>query len=89
MDYSTLDYLRKHDTTWRLLTATHAPLIVSFLYATFIKPNERSLPFDQVSTQLDDYLFHLRDREGEGAFPKTARQYLDDWANGTSPYLRK
>ncbi|MBU0655533.1 MAG: DUF3375 domain-containing protein [Gammaproteobacteria bacterium] len=89
MDYSTLDYLRKHDTTWRLLTASHAPLIVSFLYATFIKPNERSLPFDQVSTQLDDYLFHLRDREGEGAFPKTARQYLDDWANGASPYLRK
>jgi flagellar motility protein MotE (MotC chaperone) len=89
MDYSTLAHLRKHDTTWRLLTSPHAPLIISFLFAVFIKPNERSLPFDQASTQLDDYLFHLNDQYGADTFPKSARQYLDDWANGASPYLRK
>lgn len=89
MDYASLAHLRKYNTTWRLLTSPHAPLIISFLFAVFIKPNERSLPFDQVSTQLDDYLFHLRDSEGEDAFPKTARQYLDDWTNGATPYLRK
>jgi len=89
MDYETLIHLRKNDTAWRLLTATHAPLILSFLQQAFIAPNERSLPFDETASRLDDYLYELNQRYGEDTYPKSARAYLDDWANGSAPFLRK
>jgi flagellar motility protein MotE (MotC chaperone) len=89
MDYRTLDTLRHSHPAWRLLTAEHAPLIASFLYASFIKPNKRTLPKQELVSQLDDYLHHLRERAGEGAYPKRPEQYLDDWASDDHGWLRK
>ena len=55
----------------------------------FIQPNQRSLPFDQAVSRLDDTLFHLNDVEGDNLYPKKASQYLDDWASGSNAFLRK
>ncbi len=89
MDHDYLEKLKQTHPTLRLLAADNAPLIISFLFRVFIQPNQRSVPQSELSTGLDDYLFHLRDIHGEGKYPKTARQYLEDWAGGKTPFLRK
>jgi len=89
MDHDYLEKLKQTHPTLRLLTADNAPLIISFLYLVFIQPNQRSLPQAEITSRLDDYLFHLREIHGEERYPKAARQYLEDWANGKTPFLRK
>lgn len=89
MDYRTLETLRRAHPAWRLLTAEHAPFIVSFLALSFIRPNKRTLPKQELVSQLDDYLHHLRETAGKDAFPRRADQYLDDWASDERAWLRK
>jgi hypothetical protein len=89
MDHDYLDKLKQTHPTLRLLAADNAPLIISFLYRIFIQPNQRSVSQSDLTSRLEDYLFHLRDLHGEGKYPKTARQYLEDWAGGKTPFLRK
>jgi hypothetical protein len=69
--------------------ADHLPLIASFLGFTFLKQNRRSVPYGALAAQLDDLLFQLRVRYGEESYPRTGREYLEEWASPASPYLRK
>lgn len=89
MDYGTLDTMRRSHPAWRLLAADHAPLVASFLYQTFIQPNQRTLSQTDLISKLDDALFALRAERGDGAFPRLPAQYLDDWASDQSGWLRK
>ncbi len=89
MDYRTLETLRRAHPGWRLLTAAHSPLIVSFLYKSFVQPNFRTLPEQDLVSKLSDYLYGLRERFGEETFPKAADQYLQDWASDDHGWLRK
>jgi flagellar motility protein MotE (MotC chaperone) len=89
VDYFTLVQLRKSHPGWRLLLADHAPLIASFLQRTFIEPNIRAMAQPELESQLEDQLFQLRDTEGDEAFPRSARDYLDDWAQNNRGWLRK
>jgi hypothetical protein len=88
MEYATLAKLRKHHAGWKLLNADSAPFIASFLHRAFVRPNARSIRQDELEAQLEDYLHFLRDVEGAD-FPRTARKYLEDWANGEVAILRK
>ena len=38
---------------------------------------------------LDDYLYGIRARLGEAAFPRSAADYLDDWCGDGQDWLRK
>ena len=89
LDYDMLDRLRQHHPAWRLLRAEHAPLIASFLHRAFIAPNQRLLMQGDLAEALEDELFALRTRIGDGAYPKTALDYLDDWADPEKGWLRK
>lgn len=89
MDYHTATQLRRHHPAWKLLQATHAPLTISFLDQAFIQPNERSLSESHLQARLEDLLFHLRETEGEDAFPQGAAHYLNDWADNDKGWLRK
>ncbi len=89
MDYRTLETLRRAHPGWRLLAAAHAPLIVGFLYRSFVQPNVRTLGEQELVAKLSDYLYSLRERSGEDAFPKPADQYLQDWAADDHGWLRK
>jgi hypothetical protein len=88
MDHDTLDRLRRTHPAWRLLAADHAPLIVSFLYHAFIRPNVRTFAQAELVARLDDFLYHLR-QDDPGAFPRAAVQYLDEWAADERGWLRK
>src|SRR5450759_2160682 len=89
VDYRTLDQLRKTNPAWRLLVADNAPMIVSFLYKTFIQPNVRTMAQPELASRLADYLYGLREKLGEESFPRRAEQYLDDWAADSRGWLRK
>lgn len=80
MDYDFLNTLRRQHPGWRLLAADHGPLIAAFLHRYFIEPNQRSFAEAELTSRLEDFLFHLRERLGDDVFPKSARDYLNDWA---------
>lgn len=88
-DFFALDALRQSHPAWRLLRADNAPLIAAFLQRTFIAPNVRLMAQADLAEALEDLLFDLRRQLGEGAFPRTARAYLDDWAESDKGWLRK
>ena len=87
MEHDYLLKLRQHP-TWRLLCVDNAPLIISFFYRAFIQPNCRSLKQSEITEKLEDSLFHLRQIH-KNKYPKTAKAYLTDWANGDNAFLRK
>ncbi|MBU4138711.1 MAG: DUF3375 domain-containing protein [Euryarchaeota archaeon] len=69
------------DTPLKLLRADHAPLIISFLYQSFKKNNKDTITNTELKTALSDFLYNLNLTLGETAFPSTAQEYLDTWAN--------
>jgi hypothetical protein len=89
MDFQTLDALRRKHPAWRLLVADSAPFVASFLHRSFVEPNLRTIARPELIAKLDDYLFHLRERLGEEAFPRGASEYLDEWADEARGWLRK
>lgn len=89
LDYATLDVLRTHHPAWRLLNSPHAPLVASFLHRVFVAPNERVISAADLAEALDDELYALRESLGEGTFPKSAVDYLNDWASSEKGWLRK
>ncbi|MEE9492668.1 MAG: DUF3375 domain-containing protein [Gammaproteobacteria bacterium] len=85
-----LSQLSKTHPAWRLLQAEHAPLIISFLDQVFIEPNIRVMSQADLVSRLEDVLFQLRDEAGdEGLFPRSAKGYLDDWAQPEKGWLSK
>jgi len=89
MDYATLDTLRTHHPAWRLLRSDHAPLIASFLHRVFVVPNVRGMAAADLAEALEDELYALRLHLGEAAYPKSALDYLNDWAAADKGWLRK
>ena len=89
LDYATLDLLRQSHPAWRLLRSDHAPLIASFLQRVFITPNVRVMAQADLAEALEDELFGLRARDAADAFPKSALDYLNDWAANEKGWLRK
>src|SRR5215470_5051181 len=67
MEYNTLLTLRQKHPAWRLLVADHAPLIISFLFKTFIAPNIRTMGQPDIISRLDDHLYSIRC--GQRRFP--------------------
>ena len=89
MDYATLAALRDRHPAWRLLASPHAPLVASFLHRVFVAPNVRVMGEADLAEALEDELYFLREQLGPEAFPKGAREYLDDWASPDKGWLRK
>lgn len=93
MDYEVIDALRDRHAAWRLLRATHATLILSFLGEFFVEGNRGACAASEVAAALDDHLYSLNaanaDEPGTIRFPKEPRTYLEDWSATTAGYLRR
>jgi hypothetical protein len=89
MDFATLETLRQKHPAWRLLVADHAPLLASFLHHVFIEANARAQPQREMVLRLEDHLHAVRERLGQGSFPRSAGAYLDEWAADGTGWLRK
>ena len=89
LDFFTLDTLRTHNPAWRLLRSDHAPLVASFLQRVFVTPNVRVMAAADLAEALEDELYAVRLQLGDKAFPKSAIDYLNDWAAADKGWLRK
>jgi hypothetical protein len=89
LDYTTLDMQRRQHPAWRLLAADSASLVASFLHRVFMVPNVRVVAQSNLSEALEDTLYGLREQLGNKAFPKSAQEYLNDWAANDKGWLRK
>lgn len=89
LDFATLSLLLQNHPAWRLLRSDHAPLVASFLHRVFVLPNVRVMAQADLVEALEDELFGLRLSRGAGAFPKSALEYLNDWAGPDKAWLRK
>jgi hypothetical protein len=89
VDYDEAETLRRTSPAWRLLRATNAPLILSFLGQVFVEGNVRGIAAPELASRLDDELFALNDRLGADTFPRSAKEYLDEWASPDYGWLRK
>jgi flagellar motility protein MotE (MotC chaperone) len=89
LNYHDLETLRHSHPTWRLLSSPHAPLIASFLSHAFVEGNVRVIGEADLVEALEDELFNLRDMLGAGTYPKSAVEYLNDWAAPEKGWLRK
>jgi len=89
LNYQTLEALRQNHPAWRLLTSPHAPLMASFFQKVFIDKNVRIISQADLVETLEDELFHLRKILSDDMFPKSAQDYLNDWAAPEKGWLRK
>lgn len=89
MDHTTLTSLRDRHPAWRLLASPHAALAASFLHRVFVAPNVRMMNEADLAEALEDELFALREQLGTQAYPKSAAEYLNDWAGHDKGWLRK
>ena len=88
-DFDTLEALRRQHPAWRLLQADSAALVASFLHRVFVLPNQRVISQSDLAEALEDTLFALREQRGAGVYPKSALEYLNDWAANDKAWLRK
>lgn len=63
--------------------------MLSFLERVFVDRNARGQPASTLVSELDDELYALNQRLGEGTFPRPATAYLGGWAAPDHGWLRK
>lgn len=89
MNHDALLAASRSHPAWRLLRAEHAPFAIAFLSHAFLATNVRSIAQSTLIGRLDDYLLRLREESPELKFPRSASQYLDEWAADDHGWLRK
>ena len=89
VEFEELESLRDKSPAWRLLRADNAPLVLGFLRKVFVDDNVRAISATELIGRLDDELYAINARLGEGMFPKSAKAYLDDWSAPQNGWLRK
>ncbi len=88
MKYEYLKYLKENSQTLKLLNSDNFAFTLSFLYFAFTEKQHLTLTHSAILLYLDDYLYDLN-QTYKNIFPKQAKEYLDDFANDRSGYLRK
>lgn len=63
--------------------------MASFLQRVFVAPNRRVISQADLAEALEDELYALRATLGTDAFPRSALDYLNDWAANERGWLRK
>ena len=93
MDFETALFLRTNSRAWRLVRADTAPLILHVLGEIFIVGNVRTISEPDLLARIDDLLYavnaSMASDNGEPMYPRTARAYLDTWADAGQGWLRK
>ena len=89
LDIDTLEALRRQHPAWRLLQADSVALVASFLHRVFVLPNRRVIREADLAEMLEDTLYAVRQQRAGNAYPKSALEYLNDWAANERAWLRK
>ena len=71
------------------MTSDNAPLVIAFFDSVFREEGLRQVGEYDLVLKLDDYLYRLMDGREDTPFPRSARDYLEDWTNPEKGWLRK
>jgi len=88
MTYEKLKNLKITNHTLKLLSSDNFAFTLSFFYMVFVKSSKITLTHSEILSYLDDYLFQLNE-SFENAFPRKAKEYLDEFVSEKNAYLRK
>ena len=88
MTYEKLKNLKSYHHTLRLLNSDNFAFTLSFFYLAFIKNGKITLLHSEILSHLDDYLFNLN-QTYEDAYPREAKEYLDEFVSEKNGYLHK
>jgi hypothetical protein len=80
MDFEAIDSLRDQHPAWRLLCASNAALVLSFLGHHFVEGNQGATSASALASVLDDALYALNTDPELPQFTRAPLEYLDDWA---------
>ncbi len=86
MDHDYIQYLKDHPTI-KLLRVGNSPLVISFFFLQFKKNNRIVITNTELTTNLADYLYSLREKYGETIYTDSVQKYLSTWTN--EGFLRK
>ncbi|NNN21527.1 MAG: DUF3375 domain-containing protein [Acidimicrobiales bacterium] len=89
MKYEEIESLRTRHPAWTLLKSQNASLVLSFLSRVFVDNNLSGISASVLVDELDEELYGLNQVLGDQRFPKSASEYLDDWADSDHGWLRK
>jgi hypothetical protein len=90
MDFADVDRLRERHPAWRLLRAGNAGLVLAFLGRYFVEDNNGVVAASVLADALEDDLYALNAPDPESPrFPRSAVEYLEDWAHADNGWLRR
>lgn len=89
LDFNHLETLRTNHPAWRLPCSPHASLVASVLSRAFVAQNVRVMHSADLAELLSDTLYAMREQSDQALFPKSAVEYLNDWASPDKGWLRK
>ena len=89
MSFEFLELLRKQNSAWRLLASQQAPMAAAFLYKEFIAENRRMIAEQELIGRMENFIERINQRRDERIFPRSAKEYLDEWADDEHGWLRK
>ncbi len=88
MTYEYLKNLKKHNRTLKLLNSDNFAMSMAFFYFVFIKKKHITVNHRDILSLLDDFLYNLNQTYGN-IYPKTPKEYLNDFTNENSAYFKK
>lgn len=90
MEHDEIEALREGTPAWRLLRAGNAALVLSFLGRYFVEDNHGAVSSTELAAALDDQLHALNLAAPDSPrYPRSAADYLQDWASTESGWLRR
>ena len=88
MTFDYLKHIKANNQTLKILNSDNLPFTLSFFHLVFVKKRNLTINHTDMLQYLDDYLFDINSSY-ENLFPKSSKEYLDDFANDRNSYLRK
>ena len=90
MEYAQIEALRERHPAWRMLRATHAPLLLTVLGRFFVEEGRGASSEGELVAALDDQLYAINAQDPQNPrFLRTAAEYLADWAGPEAGFLRR
>ena len=88
MTFEYLKNLKKYNQTIKLLNSDNFAMMVGFFHFVFSEKKNITIKHSEILNLLDDYLYDIN-LSYENAYPKTPKEYLDDFVSDKNGYLKK
>ena len=88
MTYEYLQNLKRQNQTIKLLNSDNFAMMVGFFYFIFVEKKYITIKHSMILDLLDDYLYNIN-LTYKNSYPKSSKEYLDDFVSDKNGYLKK